>query len=56
MERSMNLLFWLGIGTAHKGAGSKPIDRRHRVISFVIGILLALLIGAGSFILLVSRK
>ena len=23
-----NLLFWLGIGAAQKGAGSKPIKRR----------------------------
>jgi hypothetical protein len=50
--RSMgNLLFWLGIGAAQKGArskGVKPTDRRHRVISIVVGILLALLIAAGS--------
>ena len=26
-----NLLFWLGIGAAQKGAGSKPIERRHWV-------------------------
>jgi hypothetical protein len=58
--RSMgNLLFWLGIGAAQKGArskGVKPTDRRHRVISIVVGILLALLIAAGSFLLLVSQK
>jgi hypothetical protein len=49
--------FWLGIGAAQKGArskGVKPTDRRHRVISIVVGILLALLIAAGSFLLLVS--
>ena len=34
-----NLLFWLGIGAAQKGAGSKPIVRRHWVVSFVVGIL-----------------
>src|SRR5262245_7942071 len=47
--RSMrNLLFWLGIGAAQKGAGSKEVKpSRHRVISLVVGILLALLIGAG---------
>src|SRR5262249_621309 len=48
-----NLLFWLGLGGAQKGAGSKEIKpSRHWVISFVVGILLALLIVAGLFILL----
>ena len=28
-DRMGNLLFWLGIGAAQKGAGSKPIKRRH---------------------------
>jgi hypothetical protein len=51
-----NLLFWLGIGAAQKGAGSKPIERRHWVVSLVIGTLVALLIGAGAFVLLVSQK
>ena len=37
-----NLLFWLGIGAAQKGAGSKPIKRRHWVASLVVGILIAL--------------
>ena len=51
------LLFWLGIGAAQKGAGSKEIKpSRHWVISFVVGILLALLIAAGAFILLVSQQ
>jgi hypothetical protein len=56
--RSMgNLLFWLGLGAAQKSAGSKEINpSRHRVISFVVGILLALLIVAGLFILLVSQQ
>jgi hypothetical protein len=57
--RSMgNLLFLLGIGAAQKGArskGVKPTDRRHWV-SIVVGILLALFIAAGSFLLLVSQK
>jgi hypothetical protein len=46
-----NPLFWLGIGAAQKGARSKrvePTDRGHRVIPIVVGILLALLIAAGS--------
>jgi hypothetical protein len=51
------LLFWLGIGAAQKGAGSnKRTDSRHWVISLVAGILLALLIAAGAFILLVSQR
>jgi hypothetical protein len=51
-----NLLFWLGIGAAQKGAGSKPAERRPWVASFVVGILIALLIAAGAFILLVSQQ
>jgi hypothetical protein len=51
-----NLLFWLGIGAAQKGAGSKATERRPWVVSFVVGILIALLIGAGAFILLVSQQ
>jgi hypothetical protein len=51
------LLFWLGLGAAQKGAGSnKRMDSRHWVISLVAGILLALLIAAGAFILLVSQR
>ena len=44
-----NLLFWLGIGAAQKGAGSKPLDRRNRALSFAVGILVALLIAVGMF-------
>jgi hypothetical protein len=51
-----NLLFWLGIGAAQKGAGSRPIERRHWVASLVVGILIAVLIAAGAFILLVSQR
>jgi hypothetical protein len=52
-----NLLFWLGIGAAQKGARSKEVKpSRHWIISFVVRILLALLIVAGAFILLVSQK
>ena len=50
------LLFWLGLGAAQKGAGSKPSANRHPVTSFVVGTLLALLIAAGAFILLVSQR
>ena len=51
------LLFWLGIGAAQEGAKSNErTDSRHWVISLVAGILLALLIAAGAFILLVSQQ
>jgi hypothetical protein len=50
------LLFWLGLGAAQKGAGSKPIESRSWVVSLIVGILLALLIGVGSFLLLVSQQ
>jgi hypothetical protein len=51
------LLFWLGLGAAQKGARSEEVKpNRHPVISFVVGILIALLIAAGAFILLVSQK
>src|SRR5262249_3084975 len=56
--RSMDkLLFWLGIGAAQKGAGSEEIKpSRHPAISFVVGIVIALLIAPGAFVLLVSKK
>jgi hypothetical protein len=50
------LLFWLGIGAAQKGAGSKPIEHRHWVVSLVVGVLVAVLIIVGMFLLLVSQK
>ena len=52
-----NLLFWLGIGAAQKGVGSKALKpSRHPIISFVVGILIALAIVAGMFFLLVSQQ
>ena len=51
-----NLFFWLGIGAAQKGAGSKPIERRHRALSFAVGTLVALLIAVGMFFQLVSQQ
>ena len=52
-----SLLFWLGIGAAQKGAKPKEVKPSlHPVVSFVVGILLALLITAGLFILLVSQQ
>ena len=51
------LLFWLGLGAAQKGARSKEVKpSRHPFISFVVGVLIALLIAVGAFILLVSQK
>jgi capsular polysaccharide biosynthesis protein len=51
-----NLLFWLGIGAAQKGAGSKPIERRNWVVSLVVGVLVAAVMIVGMFLLLVSQK
>jgi hypothetical protein len=51
------LLFWLGLGAAQKGAGAKEVKpNRHPVISLVVGILIAVVIAAGAFILLVSQQ
>jgi hypothetical protein len=44
------------IGAAQKGAGSKPTKPRHWRASLIVDILIAVLIGAGAFILLVSQK
>jgi hypothetical protein len=49
-------LFWLGIGAAQKGAGSKPGDSRNWVVSLVVGTLIAALMIVGIFLLLVSQK
>jgi hypothetical protein len=50
-----NLPFWLGLGAAQKGAGSKGLKpSRHPII--VVGILIALAIVAGMFFLLVSQQ
>jgi hypothetical protein len=50
------LLFWLGIGAAQKGAGSKPTVDRNWVVSLIVGILIAVLIATGMFFLLVSQQ
>jgi len=44
-----NLFFWLGVGAAQKGAGSKPIERRHWVASLIVGTLVALLMLSECF-------
>src|SRR5215831_20518608 len=48
------LLFWLGLGAAQKGA--RPTKNRHPVVSVVVGILIAVLIAVGVFILLISQQ
>jgi hypothetical protein len=48
------LHFWLGIGAAQTGARSKganSTNRRHQIISIVVGILIPLLIAAVLLIL-----
>jgi hypothetical protein len=50
------LLFWLGLGAAQKGAGSKPIDRRNWVVSLVVGALIAAVMIVAMFLVLVSQK
>jgi hypothetical protein len=43
--------FWMALLAAQTdAAGTKPADRRHRVLSVLGGVALALLIGAGLFI------
>jgi hypothetical protein len=44
------------VRAAQKGAGSKPIERRHWVASLIVGILGALLIAGGMFFLLLSHQ
>ena len=43
--------FWMGIAAANTAAKVKPGTRAHRVLSVVSGIAIALLIGAGLFII-----
>jgi hypothetical protein len=54
-ERHGKLLFWLGLGAAQKGAGSKPIERRNWVVSLV-GALIAAIMIVAMFLVLVSQK
>jgi hypothetical protein len=47
----MDMGFWAGIAEAQNAAaGTNPANRRHRVLSIVGGIALALLIGGGLFV------
>ena len=53
----MNLHSWMGMAAAQRAAGSKRLklaDRRHRVVSAIVGILLAVVGAAGIFLLLTN--
>jgi hypothetical protein len=52
-----NLLYSLGIGASQKAAeqkGARPKNRPHPVVGIIAGVLIALLIGVGLFILLAT--
>jgi hypothetical protein len=53
----MNLHSWMGVRAAQKadGKGLKPSDRQHHIVSAIIGILLAVLVGAGLLALLANQ-
>ena len=52
-----NLFFWLGLGASQKGARSQGLrPSRHPLISFVAGLLVALLILAGIFVLFAYQE
>jgi hypothetical protein len=42
--------FWMGIAAANAAAKVKPGTPAHRILSILAGVSLALLIGAGLFI------
>jgi len=54
----MNLHSWMGMRAAQKAAGRglKPSDRQHQIVSAIIGILLAVLVGAGLLALFASQQ
>jgi O-antigen/teichoic acid export membrane protein len=47
-----NFGFWLGAGAAQKAARVPATNRRHHVISVIVGIVLAVTLVVGLFILL----
>jgi hypothetical protein len=52
-----NLPFWLGIGAAQKSAQARELKRsRHPILSFVVGLVVALAIVAGIFVLFVYQE
>jgi hypothetical protein len=54
----MNLHSWMGVRAAQKtaGRGLKPSDRQHQIVPAIIGILLAVLVGAGLLALLANQQ
>jgi hypothetical protein len=54
----MNLQSWMGVRAAQKtaGRGLKSSDRQHQIVSAIIGILLAVLVGAGLLALLANQQ
>ncbi len=50
----MKLHFWMGLGAAQatSSKAGEPKDRRQQAISIAVGVLLALLIAVGLFLLL----
>jgi hypothetical protein len=42
--------FWMGIAAANAAAKVKPGTAAHRILSILAGVALALVIGAGLFI------
>ena len=48
--------FWMGIAAAQNAvAGNERADGRHRILSIVGGIAIAVLIGAGPFIVAANQ-
>jgi hypothetical protein len=47
-----NFGFWLGVGAAQKTARLSANNRGHHVISVIVGIVLAVMVAGGLFILL----
>jgi hypothetical protein len=54
----MNLHSWTGVRAAQKTAGRvpKPSDRQRQIVSAIIGILLAVLVGAGLLVLFANQQ
>jgi hypothetical protein len=54
----MNLHSWMGVKAAQKtaGRGPKPSDRQRHIVSAIIGILLAVLVGVGLIALLANQQ
>jgi hypothetical protein len=48
----------MGVRAAQKTAdrGLKPSDRKHQIVSAIIGVLLAVLIGAGLLVLFSNQQ